>query len=126
MSSTGRVKASPVRAYQMRLTYALANQGLSWPVTNAAPAWRRSAALRPFGKGLTALARKNLGATAICVCGFFRSGIVYRGLPGATTSKICGWVWPTRRILVPAKNEANSWNCCRFHESLGWSWHWAH
>ena len=51
-----------------------------------------AASARPLGGGQAVgerprslLARKNLGATGICFCGSFRSGIVYRGRPWATT-----------------------------------------
>jgi len=32
----------------------------------------------------------------------------------------------TGRAAIRGKKAANSWNCCRFQRSVGWSWHWAH
>ena len=65
----------------------------------------------------------------ICLAGFARSGIVYRGRPCTSTSKIGNCPGMARTIglaRVPEKNAANSWNCSRFQESVLWSWHWAH
>ncbi len=47
----------------------------------------------------------------------------------ATSSKMggpCLSIGLARFDWSPAKKAANSWNCCRFQGSVGWSWHWAH
>lgn len=71
---------------------ALANQGLSWPVTYEATSSRRCSVPRFMGKAGSAcsdpeLDRKNLGATGICFVGLSLSGIAYRARGWATTPK---------------------------------------
>ena len=68
--------------YQIRLMYALANQGLSCPVTYEAASALRSGTASDSGRTGSRfdfeLDKKNRGATGICFLGLSLSGKIYR------------------------------------------------